>query len=90
MDITILLEEFCDENGYTFYPDYSGRGMYGKTCLGIGLDADITPFKLGLELAEFAGRKNVEVDELLDWLGRSCMDSMGLGSIIYFPGTIER
>lgn len=36
MDITILLEEFCDENGYTFYPDYSGRGMYGSTCLGIG------------------------------------------------------
>lgn len=49
MDITILLEEFCDENGYTFYPDYSGRYMYGSTCLGIGLGAGITPFKHGVE-----------------------------------------
>lgn len=29
------LQEQCDERGFELRTDYSGRGMYGKTCVGI-------------------------------------------------------
>jgi len=66
---------------------YSGRGMYGETCLGISVDlrsllsavADallFPPFPLD------DGRRVVIVLALQ----RVQTDSMGCGSIVYFPG----
>lgn len=58
---------------------YSGRGMYGRKCVGVTIDrdSDWTPFALGAELALLLG------DEVRDL--RSCMDGMGLDTILYFP-----
>lgn len=35
-----LIENFCEEYGYDFRGDYSGRFMYGKSCVGIVYDVD--------------------------------------------------
>ena len=55
---------------------YSGRGMYGKQCLGIDMEsmADAVRFAL-----------MVEDEDLTVALSNPCFDSMGLGIIVYFP-----
>ena len=30
-----VIKEFCDEYGYDFRDNYSGRCMFGETCIGI-------------------------------------------------------
>lgn len=66
---------------------YSGRFMYGETCLGFCLaqNADwldifdmfenVNPYLFGKVKKELRELKN-----------RACSDSMGLGKIFYFPG----
>ena len=58
---------------------YSGRGMYGRNCVGVtlGRNSEYTEFGLGVALALALG------EEAADLQART--DSMGLGSIVYFP-----
>lgn len=62
------------------YDDYSGRGMYGKECFGIVVESTAEAVKFLIALA-----RNLEAelaDELADnWT----TDSMGYGTIVYFP-----
>lgn len=58
---------------------YSGRGMYSKQCVGIETDESIFKFTVGLCLT-----LGEEAEQLLD-VGDPKSDSMGMGSIIYFP-----
>lgn len=59
--------------------DYSGRGMYGDTCLGIvGDTSDILKFAVAL----------AEADEDTSWLGRCSTDNMGMSTIFYWSGVI--
>ena len=78
-----LLEEFANEYDCKLRTHYSGRGMYGQSC--IGFVTDLSPFSLGLELALFLDRENKS--EMIDTFSRARVnqDSMGLSSIIYFP-----
>ncbi len=55
---------------------YSGRGMYGKQCLGIDMDSMADAFRFALM---------VEDEDLTVALSNPCFDSMGLGIIVYFP-----
>ena len=59
---------------------YSGRGMYGKQCLGITVSHRTSPFEVGLAIGSY--------DELVDlFVGQRVeTDSMGRGMVIYFPG----
>lgn len=65
---------------------YSGRGMYGKECVGIDLenDAEIAGFFFALGQKCYASG-----DDLLASLGDGSeemkSDSMGRGRIIYWP-----
>lgn len=65
------------------YPEYSGRGMYGRTCVGIVLDryTDTNQALLGVALADTFG-----TDDAWDIARAMRTDSMGLGTIVYFPG----
>lgn len=56
--------------------DYSGRGMYGSSCVGIVCDVG--------DLLVFAAALGSNADEW-DWVGGACSDSMGLSSIWYWP-----
>jgi hypothetical protein len=61
---------------------YSGRGMYGRTCIGVVHDDANTPAAFLYILAEELGR------DFLDLLAEvgSAQDSMGLSTITYFSG----
>lgn len=84
-DIAKLIQEFCQAYEYGFRSSYSGRGMYGATCVAMETDADTTLFKVGLELGAYAAEQGVEAYDIVVWLEKHRTDSMGLGSIIYFP-----
>lgn len=69
---------------------YSGRGMFGRSCVGVVLSRGASEFTFALELArEITG--NAETEEaglaLLDELSRlrTKSDAMGVDTIIYFP-----
>ena len=53
---------------------YSGRGMFGRTCLGIVVNRISKLFHLGAEVGDLA----FDVETI-------CVDSMGYDSIVYFP-----
>lgn len=53
---------------------YSGRGMYGRYCLGL----DIPPGKDATPVV-------IKMGEAFKLLGQGSKDSMGLGSILYWP-----
>lgn len=59
---------------------YSGRGMYGKTCVGFDLDGSSALLALGAALAA------VFPNEYEDFIHRARTDGMGRGIIVYFPG----
>ena len=70
---------------YTEYEpqSYSGRGMYGKSCVGITCD---NPSDVVLDIIQAQAENDpTEVSELIDMLRRSSQDSMGRSAIIYWP-----
>jgi hypothetical protein len=78
-------QEVLEEAGYEPMP-YSGRGMYGKYCVGVRtgdighLFADI--------LSVTKDNSSVHLDEVSDAFRCMRTDSLGLDVIIYFP-TVE-
>lgn len=71
--------------------EYGGRGMYGRACVGIVVEPSEV-IAVGAALVAALVR-NVDPDDLDDALEdavelakRACVDSMGLGAIVYFPG----
>lgn len=80
-----LLETFANDNDYNLRTDYSGRGMYGKTCIGFDTDRGQNLFSLGIDLARFL-TENKEYDLLEAFQNTTInIDSMGMGQIVYFP-----
>ncbi len=81
MELTIsneLLEEISQEVDGSFRTDYSGRGMYGKSCVGIVAHSLLA---LGAAISRL-----VEDEELREELvSNSLTDSMGYDTIVYWP-----
>lgn len=70
--------------------DYSGRGMYGRTCIGF-TGENPTVFVTALVSAALVREQGDGVTvwdtvEALGDLGRAGSDSMGLDRITYWPG----
>lgn len=84
-DIVIAAENIdLYEDDYSIYPDYSGQGMAGRTCLGIVLPVGkLTPFMvaLALILAE-QGRE----DDALRMATETETGSKGFGTVAYWRG----
>lgn len=59
--------------------NYSGRGMFGRTCVGFDLGHAGELFSLGAAVERVLG------DEAVEW-GSPSTDSMGYGTIAYFRG----
>lgn len=72
------LEEIADQVDGTVRDDYSGRGMYGKTCFGIVADNSVL---LGAALIITLGE-----DLGLQMAEKTVTDSMGRSTIFYWPG----
>ena len=66
---------------------YSGRGMYGRKCVGIDIDtrngAWLVATQLALAIVEMSDDPGLDIAELADLDVHT--DSMGLGTIVYFP-----
>lgn len=70
-------ENLADEIDGQTYENYSGRGMYGKTCMGITVEnLEKALFKLGREYENYEFSKE---------LYRFETDNLGRSFIIYFP-----
>ena len=91
-----ILADFADQFDAQIVSDYSGRGMYGQTCIGFITNYNNPNlFQLGFNLCSFIFNElannndddNEMLNELLDTLSRcsASTDSMGLDTIIYFP-----
>ncbi len=66
---------------------YSGKGMYGRNCVGFTCEKPLpTVFQLGVEY-ESLHTEYSENDEEWPFQGnlRICMDNMGQEFIVYFP-----
>jgi hypothetical protein len=65
--------------------EYSGRSMYGKKCLAVvtGVDS-IHSFELGVRVGRAAALSN-DFDDIEDAMLDTREDSMGHGSVMYWP-----
>ena len=83
--LAVLIHDFCETYGYGFRDNYSGRYMYGKTCVGIVTGDGI--FRLAMELGTFLNANSDDPQTDMCILDRwQSQDAMGLGMIVYFPG----
>lgn len=85
-----LLQAFCMDFEYDYYPDYSGRGMYGRHCPGIVHGEG--QLAIGVQLTAYVAEHCADLDEATDTLtslahlvNGACVDSLGLRQILYFP-----
>ena len=86
------LQEALEDAGFETR-SYSGRGMYGKYCLGVTTD---NPIEVAAQAVARAV-ENVQMDHpkanlgiearrIADEVGDASTDSMGLDVIVYWPG----
>lgn len=61
---------------------YSGRGMYGKECIGVSVEDNYTFIS---DLLAYARYNDIEVlDQLIDLIAKTSEDSLGLNTILYW------
>jgi hypothetical protein len=86
MSTTKAIREACDRLDVEVR-SYSGRGMYGKECIGFvvarGTAAAQFAFNLAIELAtdDKCGPEAIEEFHGKSW----CQDSLGMDTIVYVP-----
>ena len=83
-----LIIKVSREYGYDPMP-YSGRGMYGKTCLGISVARGLCSFNVCAGIAREANYC-LNQDDFRDFMDDLSIlepreDSLGMGSVVYFP-----
>lgn len=69
---------------------YSGRGMFGRKCVGVVTEQGMSPFKIAadiaLHLVSSSGSHSSAEEKLHELTELNVkQDSMGLDTIIYFP-----
>lgn len=81
---SVLVRSVCDDLGLEVR-SYSGRAMYGTKCIGVTCDNPFQAFaQIVVALCE-KGEEGVEAADHFTRDGAVKTDSMGLGSILYFP-----
>lgn len=86
-EIIEIMEDFCKEYDIDFRDDYSGRGMFGRKCVGFVISKGTDLLSTLVELTEML--KDNGIEYVSHKLGAICQDSMGLYTIIYFPRLIK-
>lgn len=90
-DVFLVLRDVAENADVDLRPDYSGRAMYGDTCLAIVTDdmQGLVKFVIGLVSAVNVGDPDVaeRVSALVDELeaGGLRQDNMGRGFVLYWP-----
>lgn len=65
--------------------EYSGRGMFGKTCAAFTTDISSIKFVSHIISEMYEYEKMNLLPEFLEWMKGATTDSMGYGVIIYNP-----
>ena len=85
-----MLQDFADDYDYDLREDYSGRCLYGRSC--IGFVTDDSGFTVAMNLCSYLNdmdpdNEDPDVSDILNAFQRTSAseDSMGLSRIIYFP-----
>lgn len=79
------IAKIIEDDGEYSVRSYSGRGMYGKSCIGITVDFSRDVVKvIDLIIRDFL-LADQEDDSYQDFIYNYSQDSMGLGMIMYFP-----
>jgi hypothetical protein len=72
--------------------DYSGRAMYGSTCIAFRSNGDLGGImRFAYNLREALDSAELDDLDVEDFLSSARQDSMGLGTVLYFPSiTVEK
>lgn len=75
----------------TIRTDYSGRGMYGDQCFGLVFEQEVRhPWAFFAALGIVQESMDPPDFDALELARAARSDSMGVGTIVYFPGwTVE-
>jgi hypothetical protein len=86
-EIADMLQDFCLKEGYDFYPDYSGRCMYGRKCVGIVHEDNVARMLMRLagHVFDYFLHEPDEAAVAFHHLEDIRQDNMGLGTITYWP-----
>lgn len=95
MSINTQFKEILENGGREVY-SYSGRGMYGRNCLGFYADGSIAQemAQLSTDIVNYCydileGNDAEEmldsIERFLDLMAEAKTDNMGQGTVIYFP-----
>lgn len=78
------LQQLIEEAGYETR-SYSGRGMYGKECLGVCTEnVNVIAFIYDIMETSF-DQDRADLEEDIMQIREAKTDSMGKGMIVYFP-----
>lgn len=77
------IRDVADEMGVTRDPKYSGRAMYGTTCIALYLDNWEQPYEVMFKLG--AINESEENPETTQELFNVRLDSWGHGCVMYWP-----
>lgn len=70
--------------------EYSGRGMYNRTCFGVTFNRESDSYKFLVSLALILAKEGEDDQAPYVLAAAATTDSMGTGMILYFPGfTLE-
>lgn len=79
------IKQFAEENNYSFREGYSGRGMYGKECVGVRIDG-VDPTSVAMDLLLWiTDNYDVDTHDAIRALQNVRTDDMGRGTIVYWP-----
>lgn len=84
MTVQKAIRDFVEEHeGYELYENYSGRGMFGRTCLGVVVKMGYSYMDFLVKLTQYLDENNVDDVDLM--LESAAVDALGMDTIVYFP-----
>ena len=86
------LMKTIEDEGATLYPDYSGRAMFGKSCVGLVHSDSTYCVSMVMSHVHQLNNENIQSDvdvedisSLIKVVSQARIDNMGLDYIIYYP-----
>lgn len=84
MKIAEGIRKFVSENTqYKLYENYSGRGMFGRKCLGVVVRSGDSFMDFLIELTKYLDEQGIE--DMDCELESASYDDLGKDTIVYFP-----
>ena len=84
MTVEEAIKNFISENEqYSLYENYSGRGMFGRACLGVIVQRNDSFIDFIIKLTKYLDDN--DVDDIDFKLEGATYDNLGLDTVVYFP-----